>query len=141
MLDQIPYDTTTITGALAAVASGIASIIFILRKKLAADSTDIKKLNAEENIIELLESQRDFAYNERDKALDKLEKVSKEKDEATMTIYKMTVKMENLSNQVETLKNLIKDLNFSLEETKQSVAIYAADNARLIKLLEDKSRN
>jgi regulator of replication initiation timing len=108
----------------------------VTRKKLSNDSVELTKDRAEENIIAVLERQRDQAYLENDKLRDRLDKAVNEKDEALSKVSDLTREVENLSGQVRILKELVERLGVSLDTTRQQLERYIAENSKLVTQLE-----
>jgi chromosome segregation ATPase len=135
-MDAQSFDITQIAGGAAAVVTGIASAILVTRKKLSNDSVELTKDRAEENIIAVLERQRDQAYLENDKLRDRLDKAVNEKDEALSKVSDLTREVENLSGQVRILKELVERLGVSLDTTRQQLERYIAENSKLVTQLE-----
>lgn len=134
MIENI--DTSSLAGSLAAALTGIASLAFFMRKKLASDNTEIARNRAEENIILSLEKQRDFAFSEREKLEKRIQELDVEKDEAILKVVKLTQEVENLSGQVKLLRDLMERLGNTLDITKQQLNHYIQENTRLIGELE-----
>lgn len=129
MIENI--DTTSLAGSLAAALTGIASVAFLLRKKLSEDNADIARNRAEESIINSLEKQRDFALSEKDRMEQKFRDAYTEKDEAVLKVSKLTIELENLSGQVKILRQLIERLGSMLDTTKEQLTQCMHENARL----------
>lgn len=130
------FSTESLTGAATAVVTGIASAIFLLRKKVSADNTDIRRDRAEQNIIEYLERQRDRAVVDKEVAIEKLQHAIAERDLAVQKVSKLTSEVENLSGQVKILRELVERLGVSLEDTRTQLNNYVAENVRLLARLE-----
>lgn len=128
--------TESLTGTATAVVTGIASAIFLLRKKISSDNTEIRRDKAEQNIIELLERQRDKAIADKDIAFEKLQMALQERDLAVQKVSKLTSEVENLSGQVKILRELVERLGVSLEDTRRQLDNYVAENAKLLAKLE-----
>lgn len=129
MIENI--DTTSLAGSLAAALTGIASVMFLLRKKLSEDNADIARNRAEESIINSLEKQRDFALSEKDRMEQKFRDAYAERDEAVLKVSKLTIELENLSGQVKILRQLIERLGSTLDTTKEQLTQCLNENARL----------
>ncbi len=133
-------DTSSLAGSLAAALTGIASLAFFMRKKLASDNTEIARNRAEENIILSLEKQRDFAFSEREKLEKRIQELDVERDEAILKVVRLTQEVENLSGQVKLLRELIERLGKTLDITKQQLDHYIKENSRLISEIDEGSK-
>lgn len=133
-------DTSSLAGSLAAALTGIASLAFFMRKKLASDNTEIARNRAEENIILSLEKQRDFAFSEREKLEKRIQELDVERDEAILKVVRLTQEVENLSGQVKLLRELIERLGKTLDITKQQLDHYIKENSRLIGEIDEGSK-
>lgn len=116
---------------LAAIITGIASVVFLVRKKLSSDSLEIRKDKAEENIIGHLERQRDQALSEVENMRTRMDKAVQEKSEALGKVSDLTREVENLSGQVRILKELVERLGTSLDETRNLLNANIIENNRL----------
>lgn len=134
-------DPSSLAGSLAALFTGVASLTFFLRKKLASDNADIARNRAEENIILSLEKQRDFAFTEKEKLEKKLEAVELEKDQALIKVFKLTQEVENLSGQVKILRELVERLGKSLDSTREQLDNHMKENARLLSMIENRNND
>jgi len=134
------FDVSQIAGGAAALITGVASALFMVRKKLSSDHVEITKDRAEENIISALERQRDQAFAEVDKMRDRMDKAIEEKDLALSKVSDLTREVENLSGQVRILKDLVERLGKTLDDTRGQLDKYIAENSKLVTLLEQERK-
>jgi uncharacterized protein YoxC len=139
MMIQSLMDTVQASSSLGQQIFTIISSILIafagaalwIRKKLSADSLEIKKDQAEEDLIEHLEKERDTLKADKEKLLERLIAVDKDRQEAVGRIGKLSADVEHLTNQVVHLEKMVELLGKKLDSATDSMQKYAIENAKL----------
>lgn len=125
---QIATETTT---TVVSILAGIAATGLWLRRKISADSVEVAKDRAEENIISRLEKERDEYKKDTVEAYKKLEKVENERNLAIAKVSELTVEVEHLTKQVNHLEDMVRSLGNKLDLASQQMTDYAIQNAKL----------
>jgi hypothetical protein len=122
--------------------NNIASVIFSvligggtaaiwIRKKLSADTLEVKKDSFEGNLLDHLEHERDVLKADNERILQRLIAVDKEKNEAVSKVAALTVEVELLRDRIKGLEELVVKLGDKLELATDRMHQFAIDNAML----------
>lgn len=119
------------------LAAGGAAAMWV-RRKLSRDSLEIKRDSAESDLIQHLEDERDVLKQEKDKILERLIVVDKERQEAIAMVGKLSADVEHLTRQVTHLERMVESMGKKLDDATQKMTDYAVENARLTAILSSK---
>jgi len=106
-----------------------------VRKKISADSLEVKSDTMAGNLLQHLEDERDVLKEEKEKILDRLTVVEEEKNQAVALVGKLTVEVEHLSKQVNHLEAMVQLLSAKLDRTTDKMQEIFIDNVKYIERL------
>lgn len=129
---------TNIANDLISWAVGLPSIgvviaygISIIRRRAAADQKVFHEDKSYNDMLDTYKRERDLTREERDRVIDRMSIVEKERNEAVGKVGKLTAEVEFLSVQVSELKELVSKLGISLENARTDLHKFAIENAKL----------
>lgn len=108
-----------------------------IRKKLSKDSLEIKKDTAEGDLIQHLEDERDMLKAEKDRILERLLVVDRERQDAVGMVGRLSVQVKLLTKQVDHLEDMVVNLGQKLDTATTKMQEYAIENAKLTVMISN----
>ncbi len=104
----------------------------MIRRRVSADMKALTDDNSYVSMLENYKKERNELKQERDKILEKMSVIEKERNEAVAQVGKLSTEVLFLSGQVTELKELVEKLGTSLELSRSEMHRLAVENAKLV---------
>lgn len=122
---NIPVDLHAIIGVVSATLGSASTAAFLTWRKIMRDKNSAKleatKTNAEIDVVEHLQSQRDYAMNELKEATKAKLVADYESQNAKTKIAALEVELGNLRSRVQLLSQLVTRLTTALDLTRNQL--------------------
>lgn len=122
---NIPIDTHAIVGAVSAVMGSAGTAAYLTWRKIVRDKNIAKlettKTNAEIDVMEHLQTQRDYAMNEAKEAKRNQMLADYENQNAKSKIAALEAELSNLRARVQLLSQLVTRLTTALDLTRNQL--------------------